>query len=273
MPVYDGMAKYAEAAIRNPASDRDALWKQHVLDPYWERCAGGSELIDFAPPLRTAFPDVEALRNRAAALRAANIEAAVRAAVRKSTERLSSTLTTVCIVAADSSWTYLHDMGGVGGFTPGPGRFWITILPTDGWQAWITYTVAHEYHHSVWFSRHGAQQLIEDMTDYLVFEGRADAFATRIDPSRRAAWTHALTPGQESQAWATLQKHLRATDAQLLTGLMFGGAEGLPRWAGYTIGFNVVQKFLRSRSSLSVDAWTALDAAVLLQQSGYAPVP
>jgi hypothetical protein len=57
VPVYEGMASYAETVAANPNADRRALWQEKVVDPYWQRCAAGGEYIDDAPPLKTPFPD------------------------------------------------------------------------------------------------------------------------------------------------------------------------------------------------------------------------
>lgn len=271
VPVYRGMAQYAAAIASDASADRVALWKRFVLDPYWSRCTQNSQFLDLAPPLREPFADAQTLAATAAALRDADIESRVTAAMQSATDLLPGQPTTVCLIAADSAWTYLRDMGGVGGFTPGANTFWVTILPQPGWQDWIRYTVAHEYHHSVWLARHGATDPINNMGDYLVFEGRADAFAAIVDPTRRPAWTHALSAEQEPRAWRTMQRHLQATAPELLTGLMFGGADGMPRWGGYTIGFRIVQTYLKSHAQASIEQWTAIKASELLRQSGYPP--
>ncbi|HEY3391869.1 MAG TPA: DUF2268 domain-containing putative Zn-dependent protease, partial [Lacipirellulaceae bacterium] len=160
-----------------------------------------------------------------------------------------------------------HDMHGVGGFTAGAGKIWLTVLPRDDWQDWITYTVAHEYHHSAWTARRGE---LSNMADYLIFEGRADSFAQLVDP-RQAPWTNALTPEQENVAWPTIERHLGSTDPRLMQALMFGGAGGSPRWAGYTIGFHIVQRFLKRHPDWSVRQWTEVSTNELLKQAAYAP--
>jgi uncharacterized protein YjaZ len=266
--VYEGMGSYAEAVAASPTADRQALWREHVTDGYWRRCAEGGEYVDYAPPLATPFDDIASLRAAVAALRASSVEAVVRAAVEKSGTILPGPSTTVCLLAADSSWTYLQDMHGVGGFTAGTGKLWLTILPRGDWKDWITSATAHEYHHSV-STMHLGQPA--DMAAYLLFEGRADSFARLIDPQRLPPWTRALTPPQERAAWRTIQRHLRATSPQLLQGLMFGGAEGVRRWGGYTIGFRIVQAFLQRHPDLSVTQWTRMAADELLARASYAP--
>lgn len=266
--MYDGMAAYAEAAAADPAADLQALWTEKVIEPYWKQCAEGGRYIDYAPPLATAMSDVEALRTAVTALRAAAVDSAVRAAVEQAASILPGPPTTVCIAAVDPSWSHLRAMHGVGGFTPGAGKVWLTILPQDDWQDWIAYAVAHEYHHSAWMA--GPRE-IEDLADYLVFEGRADSFARLVDPAREAPWTSALTGPEERDAWRTLKAQLGSTDAQVLQGMMFGGADGLPRWAGYTVGFRIVEAYRRAHPAVTVGQWTALPAAELVRQSSYEP--
>ncbi|HMN46272.1 MAG TPA: DUF2268 domain-containing putative Zn-dependent protease [Povalibacter sp.] len=268
--IYDGMAKYAEAAAENPMADRRALWRELVINPYWSRCAEGGEYIDFAPPLARAYTDIESLLKATSALQASSVQSLVRSALEKSGSLLPGAATTACILAADSTWTYLRDMHGVGGFTAGAGKIWLTILPEGDWLDWVEYASAHEYHHSVWTALHGKQNPIEDMADYLVFEGRADSFAHLIYPQKIAPWTSALTQQQEQAAWEVLRRNLDSTSPEKMQSLMFGG-EGVAKWAGYAIGFKVVQAFLDKHPSLSVNQWTAMEAGELLKKSSYAP--
>lgn len=265
----EGMARYAEAAASAPASERQALWQRHVIDPYWAACAEGTQYLDLAPSMREPFGDLQALQRTTAAVREARIAERVHAALTRAATLLPAPTPTVCIIAADSTWTHLPDMGGVGGFTPGAGRIWLTILPTSGWEGRVGYAVAHEYHHGAWLALHGERDPITDLADYLVFEGRADSFAQQVEATEDVPWIHALTPAQERSTWRVMQRHLDAEDAGLLLGLMFGGAEGVPRWSGYTIGFHIVQAFLRTHAQVGIAEWTAMEARALLRDSGY----
>lgn len=269
--VYDGMAQYANAVAADPAADRRVLWQKHVIDLYWNRCAEGGEYIDFAPSLKKPYADIEFLRKAASVLQASSVQSLVRSALEKSGSVLPSAAITACVMAADSSWTYLRAMNGVGGFTAGAGKIWLTILPEGQWLDWVAYATAHEYHHSVWTARHGKQNPIENMTDYLVFEGRADSFAHFIYPQQHAPWTKALTKQQEKAAWEIVQRNLNSTSPDLLQNLMFGGTEGVSRWAGYTIGFNIVQDFLTTHPDLDVNRWAEIEASELFKQSSYSP--
>jgi uncharacterized protein YjaZ len=268
--VYEGVAKYLNALEQSPTANREALWKSNVVTPYWKPCAEGGEYIAYAPSFSLPPSDIKSLRATVAALRASAVEATVRAAIEKSAALLPTTSTTVCLFAADPGLPGILDMHGVNGFTAGAGKIWLTLLPAGDWKEWITYGVAHEYHHSVWTRRYSQREPIENMADYLVFEGRADSFARLIEPQRTAPWTSALTSSQEAAAWRIIQRHLDSTSEQLLLGLMFGGAEGTPRWSGYTVGFAIVQSYLSAHPTLSVERWTELDAAEIVRNSPYA---
>ena len=46
---------------------------------------------------------------------------------------------------------------------------------------------------------------------------------------------------------------------------MFGLAEGMPRWAGYRLGFEIVNGYLETHPDLQVKAWTLLPAREFLE--------
>ena len=46
---------------------------------------------------------------------------------------------------------------------------------------------------------------------------------------------------------------------------MFGLAEGMPRWAGYRLGFEIVNEYLETHPDLQVKAWTLLPAREFLE--------
>ena len=103
VPVYEGMAIYADTIAANPNADRRGLWQEKVVDPYWQRWLSG-EYIDYAPPLKTPMADIASLRAAVAALRTSSIESVVRSAVQKSESVPPVPATTVCVLAADASF-------------------------------------------------------------------------------------------------------------------------------------------------------------------------
>ena len=270
IPAYEGMAAYVEAARSAPNADLAALFQEHVVDPYWEACAEGGEYIRLAEAA-TAIPiaDLDQLAGAVRALRDANVELLVRDALEEAARLLSGPDTTVCLFAAAPDHTFVRDeMGGVTGMTVGSGKIWIQIFPEGKWTDWVPYTVAHEYHHSVWTNRNPGTTL--DLVDYLIFEGRADTFAHSLYPNVIAPWTVALTAEQEVEQWQAMEQNLGTTSLPIQRRFMFGSAE-VPRWTGYTIGFQIVQAYLEKHPAATVDEWTELDAHDLLEASDYNP--
>lgn len=71
---------------------------------------------------------------------------------------------------------------GINAVTTGKGKIIVSIDPTiDDWQQLLPYTLAHEYHHSVWTSRNFETSDFTPL-EYLILEGRADSFAKELFP-------------------------------------------------------------------------------------------
>ena len=268
--AYEGMAAYVEAAGAASTPDLPALFRQYVVEPYWEDCAAGGEFVKLAEnALATPIMDMSYLSGAVSVLRASNIEQIVEEALQESATVLPGPHTTVCIFVSEPRSTYVRDdMNGVTGLTAGSGKIWLQIYPNDTWRDWIPYAVAHEYHHSVWTDRHFHQIKSSDLVDYLVFEGRADSFARLLSQGLVAPWTEALTTEQERREWRLMQNYLDTPDFAIQRLFMSGG-DSTPRWTGYTIGFHIVQSYLRKHPDMSVEEWTAMDAHRLLEESGY----
>src|SRR6266545_295982 len=129
-----------------------------------EDCADGTENMNREKDSITPIKDMDYLTSAVAILRDSNVEQMVEEALQKSAKVLSGSNTTVCIIVADPQSTFVRDyMNGVSGSTVRAGRIWLEIYPNGDWRDWIPYTLAHEYHHSVWMDRQGRQSKLSDM--------------------------------------------------------------------------------------------------------------
>jgi hypothetical protein len=158
---------------------------------------------------------------------------------------------------------------GVGGFTRGTGDvdIFIAAYPVGlrkKLTTWIPLTIAHELHHS---SRiRTGPGYGRTLADALVAEGLADRFAATLFPDRPPApWDHALTRREEQDLWKRARAVLFARSYD--HGSWFFGTGELPRWTGYTVGYDLVERYLRSNPSRSgaadVPTSRVLAAAVL----------
>ncbi len=135
---------------------------------------------------------------------------------------------------------------GVGGYTPNARSVLIWLDPTarnvpDLISRRLAWIVAHELHHSVrWRTPGYGSTLLEAM----VSEGLADQFALQVLGGTTPPWTSALSTEDVASV------HQRAASAMNVDGYdhaeWFFGSGSIPRWAGYTLGFNIVRRYLES---------------------------
>lgn len=99
-------------------------------------------------------------------------------------------------------------------------------------------TLAHELHHVARMKTVGyGKTLFETM----VTEGLADHFADLLYPTPESPWTKALTPEEEMFTWERARKFLNKSYNHAE---WFFGKGSIPRWAGYTLGYKLVGKYL-----------------------------
>ena len=158
----------------------------------------------------------------------------------------------------------------------------IFINPIIGeWKSRIPRTVAHEYHHMVWGSRNFVSEEQKrkkwDLIHWLVSEGEANVFADMVYPDIEALslsssyyqyyWTE--LGYDEKQIWNKIKPYLNNTDYDYYSKVMFGDYLEFPRNAGYKIGYNIMQEFIKNNPEISIEEWTDMDAREILEKSGY----
>ncbi|NMA35162.1 MAG: DUF2268 domain-containing protein, partial [Clostridiaceae bacterium] len=153
-------------------------------------------------------------------------------------------------------------------------NFLIQVNPAvSGWERYIPWVLAHEYHHAVWgynyyFLKGNRGQ---DLLTTIISEGEADSFAKEITQETAPYWTRALTAEQEREQWAALKGYLYCEDSmELHCRFLFGDAKtATPPYTGYTIGFNIIQMYLKARKDISFAELADKDAKEILEASGY----
>ena len=114
--------------------------------------------------------------------------------------------------------------------------------------------------------------------EHIVFSGRADEFARQLVEPYEMRWIDALTPDQIGQLWDRILRDRDLTpagygNARDLTQILYGGQNQnrFPTWGGLYIGDQIVRSYRAAHPEASLEALFALDAATLLEESGYAP--
>jgi uncharacterized protein YjaZ len=274
--AYLGMGAYAAAAQASPGAALEELWHRHAIRPYWDAWAAGQwNEKRLREKYQHPFPNVEALSQQVQLLHASGVERLIENAYEQIAAALPPYVDNpvICIYALDPDNTFAREqMGGVVGSGVGDNSL-LEINPlTPGWQDWVPYVLAHEHHHSVWgyhyFHLQGHQSA--DLLTGLLIDGQADSFARRLYPNIEPPWIHALEPGQETRLWKRLTPWLDNPDQDLLAKIMFGDEElELPQWAGYTLGYRIIQAYLRSHPGGNPADLLEKDAHDILTESGY----
>lgn len=163
---------------------------------------------------------------------------------------------------------FMQNQIAVTAITVGAGKIIVSINPeSDFWEDQLPYVLAHEYHHSVWTARNFTTKDFTPL-EYLIFEGRADSFAKMLYPDINNPWTHMIDARTEKKVWNIIKPELFKRETEM-NDLMMVGNEEIPYCSGYTIGFNIVQKFKKNNPDISDRIIIDLDPAHILELSLY----
>ena len=270
---YEGMSHYADAASYSDPKNYSALFNRHEFQRYERQCAGlGPERETSRTWLRTPINDIDALQLSLQQIKQSDVDRRAREAVERAATTLPGGPVTICIFAyppdIQSSKFVADVMGGAMGFADARGSLWLQLLPTDGWLDEIYPAVTHEYYHAVNYPDDGAAL---SLLDVLVSEGGADSFTAILYPDFVPQWANALTPAQQAEVWSKMQPVLDTTNRATIDRYVFGNGSTVPRQAGYTIGFQIVQAWLRRHPEVPPAEWSRLSPRAILEGSGYAP--
>jgi hypothetical protein len=271
VPAYQGMADYIQAARSNPESEWGRLWNACVIDRYWDQWAAGEHNeARTRQELSRPVQDVDGLETAVKALAESGVEALVKAAYEDIYPRLPyhTDEAAICIMASATL-----DLAVVGACIGA--NTLLTINPNKaGWAQWVKYVLAHERHHSAWgYHYYYIQQgTRHDLLIALISEGSADSFAHLVSPDFSPQWIHSLSAQEEARQWQNMLPLLDTPDEgdRLYRRFFFGDpANSTPAFTGYTIGFQIVQQYLRSHPHEQVADWTVKDPEALFKESGY----
>lgn len=179
-----------------------------------------------------------------------------------------------------SSHVLVNQMGGVLGFSLSSQVMLVFLWPVRNWKEWLKYTITHEYVHllrNLHFPRAIASgrlvfmntQEPETLLDALIVEGLADTFASNIFPKLKPQWSEALNPELLETLWHVVHRRLHVSDTLEIRRILFGDNDRIPRWAGYSIGYQIIGTFLKNNPGTCLDDLICLPARDIFSSSGY----
>lgn len=136
---------------------------------------------------------------------------------------------------------------GVGGYTPDSHKVLVYIDSNSqslqkNLETEVRRTVIHEYHHAV--RNRAVDWKTDTLLGAIVTEGLADHFDLEVNGGEPRPWSIALTNEQldSFRSFAKCEYESRKYDH---AAWFFGSEEkGIPRWAGYSLGFKIVGDYL-----------------------------
>lgn len=269
---YKGMLEYIKKAKANSYTDLKELWHKHVIDPYWDEWASGQFNEERTrEQIQNPVTDLDKLSNAVELLNSSEINSIIENSYKEMTEILPppENNKVVCVYANP----YLgENVGGVVGSCVGD-NILIQINSTiPNWEAIVPWVLAHEYHHTIWgynyFYKKGNSQA--DLLTGLIIDGQADSFAKSLNKSMDAPWINALSEQQELEQWTIMQEYLSSTDEDIYCRFFFGDErKNTPGCTAYTIGYHIVQAYLKTQPEISFTELLDKDAYEILIESGY----
>ncbi|MBI4201926.1 MAG: hypothetical protein HY532_02265 [Chloroflexi bacterium] len=179
----------------------------------------------------------------------------------------------------------VSQMHGAFGVSLGSSATLLFLWPSERWQQWLCYTIAHEYAHLVRNlllpRRMTGGKLVyqktqepETLLDAMVAEGIADAFAMRLFPGMAPASYSALEAETEAKVWPKVRRRLGVSDTSEIRRMLFGDNDRIPAWTGHTIGHRMVQDYLNLHPTARPAGLTGLvglHAKVIFEATQYHP--
>ncbi|HRN71145.1 MAG TPA: DUF2268 domain-containing putative Zn-dependent protease, partial [Candidatus Woesebacteria bacterium] len=135
---------------------------------------------------------------------------------------------------------------GIGGYTPNKNIMYISLDPSfinlkESINLELKRTLAHEFHHTVRWKNPGYG---ETLLDALITEGLADHFDIEVFNESPQPWSRAFTDSELNNLMKKAEKEFNNTDYDH-SAWFYGNVElGIPRWAGYSLGFKMVKDYL-----------------------------
>lgn len=174
----------------------------------------------------------------------------------------------VDIVFYDNPKATIDEIGGIGGFSPNTNLIFISLNPRHpdfkkAVKEELAFTLAHELHHTVrWQKQVEGDTLLEAM----VFEGLADHFAQEVTGRNKPSlYSCALTSEQKKILLkkASLEWKQPTYDNNLW---FFGSRpDVIPRWTGYTLGYDQVSKYLQVNPGTSASKLVSADTSLFVK--------
>ncbi|MCX6238719.1 MAG: DUF2268 domain-containing putative Zn-dependent protease [Bacteroidia bacterium] len=254
----------------NRFRDNNTASDKLIFNPLAKEILDGAEAPFMFNSVKVPYEPNDLLRKQIKLLKSEDIIGIIKQALYSITKSIPGPDTKIIILPASSFMRTYFDKYHIPGYgvAIGSGKIIIALDPTaDNWKTFLSYGIAHEYHHSTWISRNWVSSDFS-VIEYLVFEGRADAFAKSINDGIEVPAAKYLTNDQETLVWNLIKPDLFEKGHERINKVMFGN-DDIPFGSGYTIGYHIVSSFKLNNPAISDFAMIDMEPKKILELSGY----
>ncbi|RDI38043.1 DUF2268 domain-containing protein [Falsibacillus pallidus] len=269
VPVFEPILEYIKKVKQSQDPNYKELYISTVVEPFRKEGFGenrGLALKDkysFAAPINIdrLYESIKLMDENYE-----HITSLIKEGLEKSAKLLPGSKKTIYLFPINPDQSILiSQMKGVAAFSTPEQFIVLQIAPQKYDEIMVPYTIAHEYHHTIYFEKIKNQK--KDLIDYDLVEGKADSFANLVIPNMEIPWTMELSDEEEQNIWNWASAR-RYTYTSNDLAEMRAGNRIIPQWSDYKIGNQIMREFLKENPDLPIREWTYMDADEILKRSG-----
>ena len=156
-------------------------------------------------------------------------------------------------------------MSGVSGFCSGEKIILILINFEGEWKKELKATVLHELAHSVSkFYKGGEFSIGEGM----IFDGLAEHYRESVMKDGKSIFVTAITKEKADKIFEELKDKLDSENFDDYIEVFYGSGK-YPNWSGYTIGYNLITKYLEGKENVNWNELLRKNPKEILRESGW----
>ncbi len=161
-------------------------------------------------------------------------------------------------------------LGGVSAWTNWEGdTIHLVLYPSNETTHALKSTVVHEYnhHYRITIAKNGGASVT--LLEKIIREGLAEHFVGEVlGTDFHGPWVEALSEAEAKGLWETLYSVHAGDTGEQTDSLVFGGQNtDVPLWAGYSLGYYLVQWYRQLHPTASVIDLTAQDCEKFIPSS------
>ncbi|OCA81686.1 hypothetical protein A8F94_22785 [Bacillus sp. FJAT-27225] len=271
VPVFNPLLDYIGKVKEDSNANHKDLYISTVVEPFRKEAFGENGGLGLKDKYNFAAPLNVNRLNESIRLLDEEYENFIRLiteGLEKSSLLLKGEKTTIYLFPANpDQYAIISQMSGVLAFATTNQVIVLHIAPQNFEEDILKYTLAHEYHHTVYLTKKKQQE--RDLFDYVITEGKADSFANLVFPEINAPWTDELSPEEKQAIWNWAKERRYSFNTNDLAE-MNRGNRIIPKWSDYRIGYGMMQDFLKQNPAYPISEWTFMNADEILEKGHFA---